>query len=276
MVYGFTVTPGNMENHLQYAAAYNFRLMELSLPAIIPFELMFHETKIRAMRKFSEENILSYAFNIPFTLNIGDIFPEVREKALNYLMNCLKFASKLNARRVNMHFGKFKWFPYEDIMRRRTLDRFAENIKPALDVAEKFNINLTLENLYPVSLRDEYYYLGDNCFDFEYLFGKVDSPNLKVCLNAGHANLAEGVEFYADKLADKLECVHICDNRGDEDDHLCPGDGTVNWSALIDILGQKNFRGPYIAECPDEEPHEVIKRFEWLLVESKMKYQTVV
>ena len=265
-----------MEEHLDYAAAYNFRLVELSLPAIIPFELMLHDAKIRLLRRFADENLLAYAFNIPFTLNLGDLFPEVRERALEYLMNCIKFASKISVKHINLHFGKFKWFPFEDIMRRRTLDRFAENIKPALDLAGKFNIKITLENLYPVRLHNEYYYLGDNCFDFEYLFSKIESPVLKVCLNTGHANLAEGAELYAEKLADKLECIHLCDNRGDDDDHLLPGEGSVNWSNFIDVLNRNNFRGSFVAECPDAEPHEVIKKFEWLQVESKLKYNTVV
>jgi len=266
MKYGFTVTPGDISKNLDYAANYNFNVVEINLPAAVPLEMLFYDQKSSVLNAFAEENLVSYAFNIPFSINISDIIPAVREKGIKYLSECIKFAGKINASYISMHFGKFYWFPFEDVMRRRTLDRFIEFIEPIVELCKDHDIVLALENLYPLTSNDNYYYLGDNIYDFEYLFNNIDSPYLKMCFNTGHANLAEGIEEYIDKLNHKFLNIHLSDNLGAEDEHLAPGAGEINWNTFFEKMLNTNFNGPFVAECLDIPPHEVIKKFELLRV----------
>ncbi len=71
-------------------------------------------------------------------------------------------------------------------------------------------------------------------------------PGLKFCLDVGHANLFSNnpIEFI-DAFSDRLEHIHISDNRGgnsEEDDlHLPPGDGTIDFQRIFSELKVINY-----------------------------------
>lgn len=71
-------------------------------------------------------------------------------------------------------------------------------------------------------------------------------PGLKFCLDVGHANLFSNnpVNFIG-AFSDRLEHVHISDNRGgnsEEDDlHLPPGEGTIDFQRIFSELKAKNY-----------------------------------
>jgi sugar phosphate isomerase/epimerase len=59
-----------------------------------------------------------------------------------------------------------------------------------------------------------------------------------ICLDTGHSN-ASGLDApdEARRAGRKLLCVHIQDNDGKgEDQHLIPGEGTIDWDALVAVL----------------------------------------
>lgn len=57
-------------------------------------------------------------------------------------------------------------------------------------------------------------------------------PELRVCLDVGHAHLFSGVPLaeWFRALADSIEYVHLSDNAGDADSALPPGRGTIDWA----------------------------------------------
>jgi sugar phosphate isomerase/epimerase len=69
---------------------------------------------------------------------------------------------------------------------------------------------------------------------------------LGICIDVGHANLLKyghSVERYLDEFREKLIHLHLADNFRQKDDHLAPGEGTINWKMVLSKLEEFNFRG---------------------------------
>jgi len=57
-----------------------------------------------------------------------------------------------------------------------------------------------------------------------------------VTLDLGHAHLTVGVPQAIATLGKRIAAVHVHDNHGLTDEHLWPGDGTIDWDAAIPAL----------------------------------------
>jgi len=61
--------------------------------------------------------------------------------------------------------------------------------------------------------------------------------NVGVCLDLGHAHISQSVPAAIETLGERIRSVHIHDNHGFKDEHLWPGDGTIDWPAVAKALG---------------------------------------
>ena len=59
---------------------------------------------------------------------------------------------------------------------------------------------------------------------------------------------AEELDNLLRKLASHLRMIHAHDNRGQSDEHLPPGDGSIDWLSLLRQFAQANFQGALILE----------------------------
>ena len=68
------------------------------------------------------------------------------------------------------------------------------------------------------------------------LIHTLQYDDIGVCLDLGHAHLAEGVEAAFASLNPLLRSVHVHDNHGGKDEHLWPGEGTIDWPGTMELL----------------------------------------
>ncbi|HEV2215088.1 MAG TPA: TIM barrel protein, partial [Terracidiphilus sp.] len=61
-------------------------------------------------------------------------------------------------------------------------------------------------------------------------------PNIGVCLDLGHAHMSVGIGEAVTTVGDRIASVHAHDNHGQKDEHLWPGDGTINWTETATAL----------------------------------------
>ncbi len=73
-----------------------------------------------------------------------------------------------------------------------------------------------------------------------------------ICVDLGHAHIAEDVRTAIRTAAPRLIHVHASDNGGDRDDHLVPGRGTIPWPEAFAELRAAGFPGPFTVELRDE------------------------
>lgn len=62
--------------------------------------------------------------------------------------------------------------------------------------------------------------------------------NVGICLDLGHAHITVGVGAAISTLSKRIVSVHVHDNQGLKDEHLWPGDGTIDWAATVEALKQ--------------------------------------
>ena len=60
--------------------------------------------------------------------------------------------------------------------------------------------------------------------------------DIGVCLDLGHAHLEPGVEQAIETLKPFIHSVHVHDNHGTKDEHLWPGEGTIDWKRTSELL----------------------------------------
>ena len=103
-------------------------------------------------------------------------------------------------------------------------------IKRLVDLAEKLNVNIALENLRKPE------YLG-------YVYERINSDKLKFCYDSGHENCFSKKGDLLDTYGDKLIALHLHDNDGISDEHRLPGEGTIDWNDLARKIKKLNYRG---------------------------------
>lgn len=60
--------------------------------------------------------------------------------------------------------------------------------------------------------------------------------DVRLCFDAGHAHMEDGVERGLEAMREWVVTAHIHDNRGEKDEHLLPFEGTIDWPAATKAL----------------------------------------
>ena len=93
--------------------------------------------------------------------------------------------------------------------------------------------------------------IGGHPDEFAWLLARVDG-SAGVCLDTGHTALGKWWHRFVDVAGARLVHVHASDNHGHYDDHLPPGDGDLDWPAIVRSLQDCAFAGWIMLElkCP--------------------------
>ena len=129
-------------------------------------------------------------------------------------------------------------------------ETFAANKKfyaPILERAEKYGVNILVENFNKMSIEGLYWI--DNATDLLGLIDYVDHPLFRAVWDAGHGNLQETPQDQELRLlGSHVKALHIQDNRGDWDAHLLPFLGTMNMDAVMNGLREIGYNGYFTFE----------------------------
>lgn len=166
--------------------------------------------------------------------NQGDIFIEE-------LKNDVQIAAFFHIKRVILHLNSKPIHPKPSAIG-------IERINRLLQFCKQFNIYLCIENN-----RDM-----EHIF---YVFNHLNDDNLRFCFDIGHANaftknVFEFLNFSF--VREKLECLHIHDNDGTQDQHHLPFQGNVNWQRLMPLLMDIN---PKLNLTLEIHPYGIIKSY---------------
>ena len=83
--------------------------------------------------------------------------------------------------------------------------------------------------------------------------------NLKYCFDVGHAHLLHGIDSEFEVMKERIRSTHIHDNDGQEDQHLFPGEGNIDWQKTIRLLASRPDQYPLLLELrePPNSDHPI-------------------
>jgi sugar phosphate isomerase/epimerase len=88
--------------------------------------------------------------------------------------------------------------------------------------------------------------------------------NLNYCFDIGHAHMLDAVTDEFKHMQKRVRSTHIHDNNGHDDQHLFPGQGTMDWNSAMQMLGANGEQYPLVLELREptgmEHPIEEAKR----------------
>jgi sugar phosphate isomerase/epimerase len=145
-----------------------------------------------------------------------------RIDAMDEIRRALEAAELIPFRNLVVHLGEREdgWSP-------RTLEYAITALEHLGAFAHPLGVRLLVENLLSEPTTPDHL--------VEILrIGHLNSVG--VCLDLGHAHISGGIAEAIATLNTRIASVHVHDNRGQKDEHLWPGDGTVDWLAAVKAL----------------------------------------
>jgi len=80
-----------------------------------------------------------------------------------------------------------------------------------------------------------------------------------ICFDVGHAHIMGGVAPAFHLLKPLIRSTHVHDNAAVSDDHLWPGDGTVNWEETMSLLRSAPQVPPLLLEIKGEGKSDIVE-----------------
>jgi len=139
-------------------------------------------------------------------------------------------------------------------------------LAPFIEEAKRQGVGIAVENMVDFGRRRRRYCGGD-IFELIDLIDTINDPDVRICLDTGHANVS-GLDVAAAVRAigsERLVATHINDNhkRKDADSHLLPHFGDVDWTATVRALKEIGYEGDFAYEIGSQRV-PLGAREEWL------------
>ena len=232
-----------LEDALEWAAANAFAYADVCVDNP-PNELgTFDAARLRAVRDALDRHGIRLGLHTLSAVNVAETSPYLRDAVDRYLEAYMDLAGRLGAGWIVIHAG---YHFTGDFERRKAaaLDR----LKRASDKAERQDVQLLLENMNPEPDDAEVHYLAHDVAECRYFFDQLSSPHLGWAYTVNHAHmLPEGIAGFT-PLFDLGRCgeVRLADNRGQVEEHLQPGAGTIDFKATFDQIEGAGYKKHYM------------------------------
>lgn len=178
-------------------------------------------------------------------VNIAEVSPFMSDAVDAYLRAYIDLCAAVGAGRVVVHAGYH--FSADYSLRR---EAGLERLKRAAGYAEDKGVDLLLENMNREPDHAEVKYLGSTLEECLYYFDRLDSPRLHWSFTVNHAHLWPeiGIDGFLDALdVSRLREVRLADCSGTVEEHLMPGEGTIDFAAMFRRIEGLGYRGHYMA-----------------------------
>ncbi|MCS7253151.1 MAG: sugar phosphate isomerase/epimerase [Armatimonadota bacterium] len=261
MKVGIVAFPNEIESYITWACINGFEHIEIDLYSEPQRLERFHGWRIRCLQNLLCQTNMSVSLHAPYTLNLAEPLPYLRTCVFKYVERLMWLADSIGALWVCVHPGYAIGIPSLVHLRAEALERSYDSIEHLLKLCERYGVTLALENLNPIPLDGELIFLCDNLLEMQRTLERFNTPRLRMVLDAGHANTAEGVVEYVHKLHQFIVGIHVHDNDGAHDSHSLPGDGTLPWDEFISALKLVGFSGPLNVELFDDKHKLEAKSF---------------
>lgn len=95
---------------------------------------------------------------------------------------------------------------------------------------------------------------------FQLIDEELDTPDIGVCLDYGHAFLMGDVADAIEAASGHLVTTHLHDNDGKKDLHLVPFEGRIDWSTVAMTTQKVGYEGVWMMELADSGDSAAVLR----------------
>jgi len=179
---------------------------------------------------------------------------DTRADGLRKLLQAARVAERFGAGCIVVHPGR----DVPSVDRRREVQWTRDAVAGALGSMPQ-GVKLALETMGEKSI-------GGPSQEMLGILDGFEPAQVAICLDTGHVNQGGDVIAYARAVAGRITTVHLHDNYGDHDDHALPGEGNLDWPAVLAALRAAGYQGPLICEggstqlSPEETTREYVRR----------------
>ena len=210
-----------------------------------PGHLDFHDSKSvhQTAQKIRELGMEAYSFHAPFAPNIDIASSDVSQRAgsVTEIRRAVEAAALLQVHYFVLHPGPENPAAIPAVEQLPRMKHVIESLNEVARCCRELGIMCVLENKLP-------HLLFGNTSDILWILDGINAAEVGVCLDTGHAFLANDMHALVHKLAGHLRMIHAHDNGGANDNHLPPGDGKIDWEKFLRDLIAARFRGAFILE----------------------------
>jgi sugar phosphate isomerase/epimerase len=149
--------------------------------------------------------------------NIASLLEPIRRASVEVMGQCMAVGSEVGAG-VVVHPGYFAWAEERD----KACRQLARSIDELTKLSREYSVRFFIENM------------GD--WDYFLLKTPDELPligNAEFALDVGHAHQMKCLDAF---LGCRAAHYHLHDNKGDTDSHAAVGDGTIDFSAVMDAV----------------------------------------
>lgn len=239
-----------IEDSIRFAAEADFTYVDVRLGDTGNEFSMFDDARTGSVRNAIESRDLRLGLHTLSGVNMAETAPYLDAAVDEYLQRYIDIAGPLGAGWIVLHAG-FHFTGDFERRKKRGLDRLAQ----LGDYAAKRGVLLLLENMNPEPWDAEVKYLAHDIEETKYYFDNLGHENIRWSYTVNHAHLLPvGVEgFYKAFGSERLSEVRLADNKGDKEEHLFPGDGTIDFNAMFDMIEADGFEGHYMLAFADPD-----------------------
>src|SRR5262245_36800101 len=199
--------------------------------------------RVAAIRAACERHDIRLGLHSASAVNVAETSPLLAAAADQYLWTYVEMAGRLGAEWIVVHGG---YHFTGDFAARLAASR--DRLQRAADHAGQAGARLLLENLNREPEHAEIRYLAHNLAECREYFDRIHSPSLGWAFTVNHAHLVpEGIDGFLDAM-DVGRCgeVRLADSHGRWEEHLRPGEGTIDFRRLFARLEGGGYRGHYM------------------------------
>ena len=240
-----------METALALTKEAGFKYVSIGFGSSLVFHRDGWEKEILRIKKLLDDLGLKCALtHLPYhnlTVN-SDVVDRVMDEAIK---RAIKATAMLSADRT-VHHTRTYYLGVGLADKEKSKRDNLSAIRELIPIAREAGVILAIENL--PNFRN-YPLYPNNHEDLLDIFCELDDPTIGICWDFGHGLMSDNDQVEAlTKIGKNLKVTHIHDNFKDDDRHLIPGIGVMDWKTLMPLLKKIGYNGPLMLELvyPDD------------------------